>query len=677
MADRFQQWQQQPLVPAGWRPFCLTALSVGPLNGLLYLFLADPAGAFGAYDEMTQAGIALTGILTLGALLACLMTRRRPERARVYAMLLAGLAAVPFVASASEDLLVRPVGVLLNLWLAHRCLLGCAPERSAHDRRPLFNTLVLFLVLALVGHKLASHWWAGLCLSALSLLAWAEARYVLATSRRFLERRTAFSLALLALPPLVLALPLLGATAIAVLELLLLGAMARQADLIGSLLESLYKHPAQMFAVSFGAIILLGTVLLTLPGASAHATPVGLIDALFTATSATCVTGLIVLDTPKDFSVFGQAVILLLIQVGGLGMITLSSFVSLLLGRRVGLKAEAALSQLYEADRAAMLFDLIRFIVVVTLAIEGMGALLLAHVFLQRGHGLGESIWLGCFHSISAFCNAGFALFSDSLVGLQGSFLALGTVCCLIVLGGIGFGVLSIGWLWMRAPGDVPRFPVHVRMTVRGTIVLIVVGTLLVLGLEWSSSLAGLSTFERLANALFQSITCRTAGFNTVDFTRLSQATIFVMILLMFVGAGSNSTGGGIKVTTAMVMYSAVASVLRGRSEVEVLGRTLPRATVYKTAVIITLALAFISAGTLVLLATQQGPFAWIVFEAFSACATVGLSLGMTAELDSIGKLVIIVLMFVGRIGPLTLLLVLESRTQRSYRLPEASILVG
>jgi trk system potassium uptake protein TrkH len=655
-----------------------TILAVAPLNGLVYLVVHDPQGLLGGRHTMTTPGYVASGLLAAGALLVCLLAMRSPERSMLFGRLLGLAALTPFFFTPAPDLLVLPVAVLLNLWIVHRCSVAGDPDSAgAWQRLAWLNLLLLALILALVGYELATHPWAHLCLALLGYLALLEARYVLPPSSKFLAQHRAAGWALLLLPPLFFITPRLASALIGLLQSVLLLDLVWRIQAVRRLVEALFERPAQMFAASFAAIILIGTLLLSFPMASASGASVRLIDALFTATSATCVTGLIVLDTPHAFSGFGHVVILVLIQLGGLGMVTISSFVSLSLGRRIGLKAEAALGKLYEADRSRLLFDLIRFIVLVTLVIEGTGAVLLALIFWSQGLGLVTSVWYGVFHSVSAFCNAGFALFSDSLVGLNRSVPLLAVVGLLIVLGGIGFGVLSIVIQRLSRPSEVPRLPTHVRLSIRGTIGLLALGLVLLLLLEWNHSLAGLSLLDRLSNAAFQSLTCRTAGFNTVDLALLGPASVFLMILLMFVGACANSTGGGIKVTTAMVLFHAVLSMMRGRNEVEAMGRVIPGGTVYKSVVVATLSLLLITAGIFVLLGTQEGPFHWILFEVFSAFGTVGLSLGMTVLLDDFGRFVIVVLMFVGRVGPLTLALLLEPRRGRPYRLPEASILVG
>ncbi len=651
-------------------------LALAPLNGLVYLVLSDPGGAFGPADVVTPVGLGLTGFLALGSAGVYLQSRILPRKAAFYALLLSFCAVLPILFLSPPDAVLWPVAALANVWMVQLCRLEDADHGSLAVPVTWLNLLVLVLILLFVGYELSQTLWTHLCLAILVALAVIEARFVLPPGSRGPMESRFWWLAMFLSLLLFVVRPSFAFTMIALGQIFLLWGVVRQLDLIVGILEGLYRRPAQMLALSFSGIIAVGTILLSFPVASAHA-PIGFLDALFTATSATCVTGLIVLDTPVDFSTFGHVVLLVLIQVGGLGMITISSFASLFLGHRIGLRAEAALGTLYEADRPAVLFSLIRFIVLGTLAIELVGALFLANVFLKQGYGLATSCWYGLFHSVSAFCNAGFALFSDSLVGLRGSVPGLLTISLLILVGGIGFGVLSLFYRRLIGMAEVGPTPIHVRLSLLGTLALVVVGTLVYGLLEWDASLGGLPLQDRVLNAFFQSVTCRTAGFNSVAYGTLQSATIFFMMLLMFVGACSNSTGGGVKVTTIMVLLAAVVSTIRGREEVEVMGRTIPVATVYKATVVITLSLLFVSGGVLLLLATQSGSFPSLVFEAFSAVATVGLSLGTTGLLDSFGKLVIIVLMFIGRIGPLTLVLLLESKSRLAYRLPHGNVLVG
>ncbi len=464
---------------------------------------------------------------------------------------------------------------------------------------------------------------------------------------------------------------LMGAALTLCLALLMI-----KSPLFGELLEHFLGRPALLVAVSFVVLILFGTLLLSFPAAAAPGSSVSPLDALFTATSASCVTGLIVLDTPHAFSDFGQAVILFLIQAGGLNIMVLSTFAAVLLGRGLGLKGERALGEMLDLQAARAAYRLIVFIVGLTLAVETAGAGLLAAAYSRHGDALPRAVWRGIFHSVSAFCNAGFALQSDSLMMFQHDPFALLTVTALIVLGGLGFAVLAFAWLRLGGRRRV-GMAVQARIVLLATITLIVVGWVGYGAGEWGRSLAGLSPGMKVVNALFQSVTARTAGFNSVPMEGLQPATVLLMIALMFVGASPGGTGGGIKTTTMVVLLSAVPTMARGRPEVVLLRRRIALETLYRSAVIVVVATLIVLGASLLLLATQGMGFDTLMFETVSAFGTVGLSLGATPALDGFGRVVIILTMLAGRIGPLTVALLLGRQATAKVGYPEASIMVG
>jgi trk system potassium uptake protein TrkH len=372
------------------------------------------------------------------------------------------------------------------------------------------------------------------------------------------RRRYTVAVALLALMWLPSALAnLLSALALLwVLQAAVLLAVAARGPTFGDLLRSFYSRPALLILATFGLLALGGALVLTFPAASADGTPIAFLDALFTAMSATCVTGLIVLDTPVDFSTFGHVAILALIQLGGLGIMVLSTFAAILLGGRLALRGEQALEEVLDLSSPGSAYELTRFIVVSTIVIEALGAGALA-LALHYNYGIAplEALWRGTFHAISAFCNAGFSLWSDSLIQFQRDGLVQGVHAALIVLGGLGFPVLAA--LWFRARRGERRLPLQARVVLWTSLGLLVGGTLLYALAEWDASLAGLSIIDKWINAAFQSVTLRTAGFNTVDFTTLERSTILMMIVWMFIGASPGSTGGGIKTTTLAVPAAA------------------------------------------------------------------------------------------------------------------------
>ncbi len=438
---------------------------------------------------------------------------------------------------------------------------------------------------------------------------------------------------------------------------------------------AIIEHPARFLVATFLATAVLGGVLLALPVCHSGAHDVDLLNAMFTAFSATCVTGLIVLDTPVDFSGAGQAVILILIQAGGLGIMTFSTATIVLLGRRMSLGHEEAVSELIGTGETGDMFVTLRRMLIVTFTTELTGALILGLLFFSLGDPVGMAAWRGLFTAISAFCNAGFALQSASLVPYQANAAVLLTVSVIIVIGGLGpIAVVAIPAFLRRNH----RISLQVRMVYLVTAVLLVVPAVLFGFIEWDNTLADLDGVDGVVNAWFQSVTLRTAGFNSVDLAAVHPATLTMMLPLMFIGGSPGSTAGGIKTTTILVLVLAVVATLRGRSSVQFLRWRIPHATVYRAAAIATIG-GLMFFGVLILLQlTQTIELASVTFETVSALATVGLSVGATAELDSVGKIVIIVAMFAGRVGPLTLfLLLLDTRDERSWELPEQEIAVG
>jgi trk system potassium uptake protein TrkH len=452
--------------------------------------------------------------------------------------------------------------------------------------------------------------------------------------------------------------------------------LMRRTTLFDELFGHFLRRPGLLVVSSFVVLIVIGTVLLSLPAAAPGGHPISPVDALFTATSASCVTGLIVLDTPHDFSTFGQLVILALIQIGGFNIMVLSTFAAVLLGRSVGLRGEAALGDVLDLHSTAAAYRLVVFIVLATVAVEAVGAAILGLAWFAHGAEPMTAAWNGLFHSISAFCNAGFSLQSDSLFAFQQDPLVLMTFATLIVLGGLGFAVLAGVW-WRASGGPRAGLAVQARVVIIATAVLIVVGWVSVMGLEWGHSLDGLGPADRVVNALFQSVTTRTAGFSSVSFGDLQPATALVMMVLMFIGASPGGTGGGIKTTTAVVLLAAIPALAARRAELVLFNRRLPLSTVYRAAAIAAVGFVVVLLTAGLLLATHDAPFEWLLFEAVSAFGTVGLSLGATATLDGFGKFVVAAAMLAGRIGPLTLALLLGQTRETRLSYPRARIMVG
>jgi trk system potassium uptake protein len=438
------------------------------------------------------------------------------------------------------------------------------------------------------------------------------------------------------------------------------------------------RHPAQLVVFAFAVAILVGTGLLLAPFATEEPGSASVTTALFTATSAVCVTGLIVVDTPAYWTSYGQAVILGLIQAGGLGIMTLTSVLALLVARRLGLRSrliaqtEAAAPQL--ADVRRLLFG----VVLLSALFEVLTAMALTIRFWTGyEYSFGSAVWRGVFHAISAFNNAGFALWSDNLVGFTTDGWICVPIAFAIIAGGLGFPV----WLELRRRFDLPeRWSLHTKLMLAGTAFLIVFGFAAVLVFEWSngSTLGPLDPGGKLLAGFFQGVTPRTAGFNTIDYGAVQPETLLVTDMLMFVGAGSASTGGGIKVTTAVVLVLMVLAEVRGEPNVNAFGRRIPAHAQRQALVVAFIALNAVVLATLALMADSRFGFSEVLFETLSAFGTVGLSTGITPDLNEVGQLILVALMFLGRTGPYTLAVALALRERRRlYRFPEERPIIG
>jgi trk/ktr system potassium uptake protein len=421
--------------------------------------------------------------------------------------------------------------------------------------------------------------------------------------------------------------------------------------------------PPQLFVASFALLILVGaTALEVLPGLYTGA-GLSWIDALFTATSAVCVTGLVVVDTATYFTRTGQAVILCLIQLGGLGIITFTTVIILALGRRVPLRQEMLSASSAEVAPHIDYHSLARHVLRFTFLLEGLGAAILLPDLMGR-FSLGEALWHSVFQAVSAFCNAGFSTFSDSLMGFQRDPVVLGTVAALITMGGLGFLTLEEMYQSWRAQqsGRFLRISLHSRLVLTVTALLIVVGAALFLLFEWNGTLRDLPVWAKLANGVFASITPRTAGFNSVDYRQTADNTNFLTILLMFIGGSPGSTAGGIKTTTFGLVGLLAWARFRGRDTTSLWGRTVPEETIQRAVGLTVIAFGLITAAIFGFATFEIGslghgaghPFLAYMFEAVSAFNTVGLSMGATPSLSTAGRLIAILLMYLGRVGPLT-----------------------
>lgn len=437
--------------------------------------------------------------------------------------------------------------------------------------------------------------------------------------------------------------------------------------------------PAQVIVFSFLAAIAVGTLLLWLPVSHAPGEDIGFLDALFTATSAVCVTGLIVVDTGTAFSRFGQVVIMLLIQIGGIGIITLGTLFALASGRRVGFKERMQLQTQMNTLQIGGVVRLVRNIVLLVFSVELLGMLVLLIRFAGR-YGLQEGLFYALFHSISAFNNAGFSLYADSLERYASDPLISLTIALMFILGGLGFIVIVNMLRHYRAPRLFP-FSLHSKIVLFTTVALLVVATPIFIAFEWSNpeTLGALTWPGRLLAGFFQAATPRTAGFNTIDTGALTQASALFTILLMFIGASPGSTGGGIKTVTFFVLVGSAWSVSRGRGELALFGRRLAFDIVIRAGVIALMSVLVTGAAlTLLTLTEPKQEFLTLAFEAVSAFGTVGLSRGVTPQLSRLGRLIIIALMFLGRVGLLTFAVALVKQPVASnLRYPTENVVVG
>ncbi len=430
--------------------------------------------------------------------------------------------------------------------------------------------------------------------------------------------------------------------------------------------------------MAFGAVILIGTALLMLPIARSGPGGAPLITALFTATSATCVTGLIVVDTPLYWSGFGQAVILSLIQVGGLGIMALASLVGLLVFRRMGLRTRLTAAQETKSQGIGDVRRVLVGVLKVSLLTELIVAILLtARFMLGYGEPPARAVYLGVFHAVSAFDNAGFALFSDNLIGFATDPWICLPIAAAIILGGLGFPVLLELRRWFITPR---KWSIHTRLTLATYFALLLVAVVFVTANEWNNpaTLGALDEPGRLMAGFFQGVVPRTAGFNSVDYGQMKDGTLLATTVLMFIGGGSAGTAGGIKVTTFIILFFVILAEVRGGKDVNIGDRRIGSRVQRQALTVALLSVGLVMSTTLLLLEITSLPLRDVLFETASAFGTVGLSTGITADLPAVGQVILVGLMFVGRLGPITLVSALALREkQLGYTLPEGRPLIG
>ncbi len=450
--------------------------------------------------------------------------------------------------------------------------------------------------------------------------------------------------------------------------------------------EFFTKNPGRTILFSFLFIILLGAILLTLPIAAADGNRLSFIDSLFTSTSAVCVTGLIVQDTATRFSVFGKSVIMLLIQAGGLGIMIMSYFASFIVGKKFSIKEKMTMSYLLNVKDMRKLTGSIVKIIVITFIIELVGVVFLYFDFSAIfGHGK-KALFFSFFHSVSAFCNAGFALFSESFMQYKDDFSINMVISLLIILGGLSFGVMFnvveviIAKLKRKLSGEykLTKLTINTKVVLIYTGLLIAAGMIIIYFFEHKHILIDKKIGTQYLATFFQSVTLRTAGFNTLDISQLQMNTILIMLVFMFIGGASGSTAGGIKVNTLSIIVGYIRTLFRSKTNLIIMKHHIRKRTINKAFLLVFLGLSLIFLGTLILTVTENFALEKIIFEVVSAFGTVGLSMGITFYLSLVGKIVIILTMFIGRIGLLTLILAMSNKEKKiDIQYPEGFINIG
>ncbi|MCF2625159.1 potassium transporter KtrB [Fusobacterium perfoetens] len=429
--------------------------------------------------------------------------------------------------------------------------------------------------------------------------------------------------------------------------------------------------------LGFMGAILMGTLLLMMPFSSSGEENLSFLTALFTITSAVCVTGLSVIDVGKELSTAGQIILLIFIQLGGLGIMTFSSFILLLVGKKITYEERELLKEERNLENNGGILWFLRKIFLTVVIIEGIGALFLGLRFAQDMP-VKKAVYYGIFHSISAFCNAGFSLFSNNLEGYAGSFTIIMTTAYLIIIGGIGFTVIDSILLATRK--RVTRFDLTSKVAILVSMILVVVGTVLFFILEYKNkgTIGDMSFSEKLLASFFQSVTTRTAGYNSVPFANLTEGSVFLFCILMFIGASPGSTGGGIKTTTFGVLIFYVISVVKKRESVVIFNRRIGWEVLNRAIAVLVLSIFYVGIITLIIVSIEDFTLEQAIFEVISAFATTGLSLGITADLGTISRILIICTMFLGRLGPMTFALALGgSNKVEKIQFPKENILVG
>ncbi len=452
--------------------------------------------------------------------------------------------------------------------------------------------------------------------------------------------------------------------------------------------------PSQVLVAGFLGVILIASILLMLPISSSSGEATSFLDAIFTSTSAVCVTGLVVVNTLEHWSLFGKAIILICIQIGGLGFMSLVSMIFIVMGKKITLKNRLIMQEAFSFNTTAGIVRFTKSVVLLTFFIEGVGALLLSSVFIPE-HGLLKGIGYSIFHSISAFCNAGFDLVgSNSLTPYVGNGIVNLTIMLLVICGGLGFTVWMDTYNAIKIKREAAnhftwkqafyKLTLHTKLVWIITLSLIAIGFVFFFVVEYSNPLTmgGLSFKDKLYASMFQSVSPRTAGFNTVNLADLTLPSKLMTIVLMFIGGSPAGTAGGIKTVTMGALILCAVSTIKGREQTVIFKRTIPMQTILRALTVIMLGFTIVFVMLMILTVTEDASFVDILFETVSAFGTVGLTLGITSQLSFIGKILIIILMFIGRLGPITMGVALmvkqgKMKDKGSIQYPEEKILVG
>lgn len=445
-----------------------------------------------------------------------------------------------------------------------------------------------------------------------------------------------------------------------------------------SFTKNIKLNAVQILSVGFALVILTGAILLSLPISSQSGEPTNFLDSLFTSTTAVCVTGLVTVDTGTHWNYFGKTVIMVLIEVGGLGFMSFATLISLVLGKKITLKERLLMQEALNTFNIQGLVKMVKYVLVFTFSVQALGALLYSTQFIPQ-FGFSKGIYYSIFHSISAFCNAGIDLMGSfsSLTGYSSNSVVILTTGALIVIGGLGFTV----WSEIYNYKGLKKLTLHSRVVILVTTILIIGGAVLMFLFEFNNpgTMKSMGLKDKLINSLFAAITPRTAGFNSISTSDMTMAGRFLTTVLMFIGGSPGSTAGGLKTSTLGILILTIVSTIKGREDTEIFGKRLSKDTVYRAFSLFSIAIGLVLTVTMILSITEQGvPFEYLLYETTSAFGTVGLTLGLTPKLGAIGKLIIILTMYCGRVGPLTVAIALTNRKSKSgYKYPEDKILVG